>query len=211
MGHPVFARVYDHLVVPSLQRMGFDELRGELLAGLAGTVVEVGAGEGANLALHPDTVTRVVAVEPEPHLRRQALARAAELDDPRLEVVDGDAARLPLGDGEADAVVFCLVLCTLPVGPALAEARRVLRPGGEVRFLEHVADPEPGWRRRLQRATDPVRSALLGGCHAGRDTVAAFEAAGWAVHDLRRSTFPSGTRGLSSPIARGRAVPDRVW
>lgn len=207
MGHPVFARLYDRLAVPSLRSMGFDDLRRELLAGLTGTVVEVGAGEGSNLPLYPDAVTRVIAVEPEPHLRGKAEARARKLGDARVEVVDGDAARLPVATGEADAVVFCLVLCTLPVAEALAEARRVLRPEGEIRFLEHVVDPEPGWRRRLQRGADPLWSRLAGGCHQGRDTVAALEAAGWQLHDVRCQVFPPGSRSLSAPLARGRATP----
>jgi ubiquinone/menaquinone biosynthesis C-methylase UbiE len=203
MGHPVFARFYGRAVAPSLQREGMDLLRRRLLDGLRGTVVEVGAGEGANLALYPGAVERVVAVEPEPYLRARAVARAV----PRVEVLDGRAQSLPVGDGEADAVVFCLVLCTVPLDAALAEARRVLRPGGEVRFLEHVQDPEPGARRRAQRVLDATVWPLLGGgCHLSRDPVAALAGAGFEVTEVDRFRFPEGARGPSALSALGRAT-----
>lgn len=204
MGHPVFARVYDRWVVPALREQGMDDLRSRMLAGLRGTVVEVGAGEGSNFALYPAPVTRVVAVEPEPYLRRRARARS-QVEG--VQVVGGDAVALPVGDDTADALVFCLVLCTVPVEAALTEARRVLRPGGEVRFLEHVADPEPGPRRRRQARLDVLRPRLAGGCHLGRDTVAALGCAGFAVTALERIVFPAGSRALSAPMVLGRAVP----
>lgn len=202
MGHPIFARFYSRAVVPSLQREGIDDLRRLLLDGLHGTVVEVGAGEGSNFELYPAGVERVVAVEPEPYLRARAVARGVR----RVEVWEASAQSLPVGDGEADAVVFSLVLCTLPLDAALAEARRVLRPGGEVRFLEHVQDPQPGSRRRVQRALDAtVWPLLAGGCHLSRDPVAALQAAGFEVTALERFHFPERARGPSALSAMGRA------
>jgi ubiquinone/menaquinone biosynthesis C-methylase UbiE len=202
--HPVFARLYTRLIAPSLARQGGDDLRRRLLSGLSGAVVEVGAGDGANFPHYPGSVARVVAVEPEPHLRELAAARA----DERVLLRDAVAADLPVRDGEADAVVFCLVLCSVEdQSVALAEARRVLRPGGEVRFLEHVQDAEPGAVRRLQGVLDAtVWPRLCGGCHLGRDTEGAIERAGLEVVEIDRFGFPEGARGPSSSMILGRAV-----
>ena len=202
--HPVFARLYSRVFAPGFTRLGGDQLRRRTLAGLGGMVVEIGAGDGANFTHYPDAVTRLVAVEPEPWLRRHAEARAGE----RVEVVAGTGESLPLADGEADAVVSTLVLCSVAdEGTVLAEARRVLRPGGELRFLEHVQDHEPGPLRHLQRGLDAtVWPHLFGGCHCGRDTVGAIEAAGFEVADVDRFCFPPGSRSPVSPAVLGRAV-----
>lgn len=204
MGHPVFARLYSNLIVKAFEKQGGAQLRRRLLAGLSGTVVEVGAGDGANFPHYPAAVTRVVAVEPDPYLRERAGERATD----GVEVHDGDAARLPLGDGEADAVVFCLVLCSVPdADAALAEARRVLRPGGRLVLLEHVQAHDPGLTRRIQAGLDAtVWPHLFGGCHTGRDTVAAVQDAGFTFTELERFAFPDGSRLPMSPAILGTAV-----
>ena len=150
--HPLFARFYSRLVVPMMRRSGADAHRERLVSGLSGTVVEVGCGPGDNFALYPSEVTSVVAVEPEPFLRARAgeAAAAATGEPGRVGVVEGTADALPVADGSADAVVFSLVLCSVhDVPAALAEARRVLRPGGEIRVLEHVAAPDSPRMRRV--------------------------------------------------------------
>ncbi len=202
--HPIFARLYSRLVAPGIARHGGDELRRRNLAGLSGTVVEVGAGDGANFAHYPAEVERVVAVEPEAYLRRRAEVRA----DGRAELHAATAERLPLGDGEADAVVFSLVLCSVDQAAALAEARRVLSPTGELRFLEHVRADEPGAVRTFQRVLDAtVWPRLAGGCHLSRDTAGAIESAGFTITELDRFSFPEGARGPESEAIMGRAVP----
>lgn len=203
INHPLFARFYSRLVVPAMSRHGAEALRRRALAGLSGTVVEVGAGDGSNFALYPDEVDRIVAVEPEPYLREQASVRA----DQRVELRDAVADHLPVEDGEADAVVFSLVLCSVDQPTALAEARRVLRAGGELRVLEHVRSHEPGAMRSVQRALDAtVWPSLFGGCHSGRDTAAAVEQAGFRFTELDRLTFPEGSRGPEAAVILGRAV-----
>ncbi len=203
--HPVFARVYTRLR-PALDRQGALAHRRRLLAGLTGRVIEVGAGDGGNFACYPPEVTGVLAVEPEPYLREQATHRAAVAPVP-VEVVDGLAQRLPAADGTMDAAVASLVLCSVPdQAAALAELRRVLRPGGELRFFEHVAAETPGLRRAQAVADRTLWPLLLAGCHTGRDTVAAIAAAGFAVEEVDRFRFPAG--GLpapTSPHALGRA------
>ena len=201
--NPLFARLYSRILVPALAKRGGEDLRRRTLAGLAGTVVEVGAGDGANFHLYPDEVERIVAVEPEPYLRERASGHA----DERVELRDAVADHLPLSDGEADAVVFVLVLCTVDQDAALAEAHRVLRPGGELRFLEHVQAHDPGATRTVQRALDAtVWPRLFGGCHVSRDTAAAIERAGFEITEIERFTFPEGSRGPESAAIMGRAV-----
>ena len=203
--HPIFARVYTR-VRPAMDRQGALAYRRRLLAGLSGRVVEVGAGDGGNFAFYPPEVTGVLAVEPESYLRQQATSRAAVAPVP-VEVVEGVADRLPVADGSADAAVASLVLCSVPdQGAALAELRRVLRPGGELRFFEHVAADTPGLRRVQAVADRTLWPRVLAGCHTGRDTVAAIAAAGFAVEEVDRFRFPEG--GLpapASPHVLGRA------
>jgi ubiquinone/menaquinone biosynthesis C-methylase UbiE len=201
--HPLLARIYSRFVVPTITKHGGEELRRRTLAGLKGTVVEVGAGDGANFTLYPDEVERIVAVEPEPFLRERATGHA----DERVELRDAVASSLPVADGEADAVVFTLVLCTVDQQAALAEARRVLRPGGVLHFLEHVQAHEPGPARRVQRVLDAtVWPRLFGGCHVARDTAGAITDAGFTVTELERFAWPEGARGPQAPAIIGRAA-----
>jgi SAM-dependent methyltransferase len=173
-----------------------------LFAGLSGTVVEIGAGAGPNAAYLP-AGTRWLAVEPNvyfhPHLRR-----AAEASGLALEIVPGAAEALPLPDASADAVVSTLVLCSVadPMR-ALAEARRVLRPGGRLLFVEHVA-AEPGtWLRRLQGLLRGPWQVVADGCRPDRDTEAAIRAAGFAEVRVERFRAPLG---LAAPHIAGVAV-----
>ncbi len=188
-GRPGFARFYASLS-PWLDRAGTAEHRRRLLACLTGEVIEVGAGNGLNFAHYPDQVTRVLAVEPEPRLRELA-RRAAEAAPVPVEVVDGLAEQLPAKSGSFDGAVACLMLCSVPSqSAALAELRRVLRPGGQLCFFEHVQAGSAGMRR-VQRLLDAtVWPALCGGCHTGRDTAAAIEPAGFTIRALDRFSFP---------------------
>jgi SAM-dependent methyltransferase len=167
-------------------RRGGVEHRRRLLDGLSGRVLEVGAGDGRNFAHYPPAVTEVVAVEPEPTLR--ALAGRAPHAVP-VTVVAGVADELPAEDGSFDAAVVSLVLCSVPdQARALAELRRVLRPGGELRFYEHVvARRQP--RRALFGVADLAWPKLAAGCHLSRDTGAAIAAAGFTIERCERIEF----------------------
>jgi len=187
--HPLFARVYARLGAKA-EGKGQAEHRRELLTGLTGRVIEVGAGHGLNFPHYPDTVAEVVAVEPEPHLRGLASKTIANARVP-VTVVDGVADAIPAGDGEFDAAVACLMLCSVPdQARALAEFRRVLRAGGELRFYEHVLADTPALAR-AQRIGDKSRiwPLVAGGCHASRDTVQTIEAAGFEIEHCRRFPF----------------------
>jgi ubiquinone/menaquinone biosynthesis C-methylase UbiE len=186
--HPVFARFFDRL--SRLMEREVGEHRQELLAGLSGRVVEIGAGNGMNFQHYPGSVEEVVALEPEAYLRDKA-EQAARDAPVRVTVSDGLADPLPLQDTEFDGAIACLVLCTVPdPGRALAELRRVLKPGGELRFLEHVRSERPR-KARLQDRLD--RSGIWprvgGGCHCARDTVAAIEAGGFRIERSRSLDF----------------------
>lgn len=186
--HPIFAQVYvwlSHRMEPELAAH-----RRSLLAGLSGQVLELGAGNGMNFSHYPVEVTRVLAVEPEPHLRALAISAAARAPVP-VEVVDGVADRLPAGETSVDAAVTSLVLCSVPSQvSALAEIRRVLRPGGQLRFLEHVRARSTalGCAQRLLDRT--IWPGIAGGCHTHRDTAAAIRQAGFTIECLNPLRFP---------------------
>jgi ubiquinone/menaquinone biosynthesis C-methylase UbiE len=195
--HPLFARFYARMS-PLMER-GIGPYRARLLDGLHGRVLEVGAGAGANFVHYPAGVTEVLAVEPEAHLRHLA-ASAAEQAPVPVEVVDGVADRLPADDRSCDAAVACLVLCTVPdPDAALAELFRILRPGGQLRFFEHVRAGTPGGRRVQRIADATVWPLISGGCHTGRDTAAAIERAGFVIDRL--DTLSRTDTGMPPPAA----------
>lgn len=174
-GHRIFAALYDRMTAPA-ERAVLGAHRTVLVADLTGRVLDVGAGTGANLS-HYRAADAVIASEPDPAMRRRLLARATECAVP-LVVEDAGAEALPADDGSIDAVVFTLVLCTVPdPARALTEARRVLRPGGRLVALEHVVGHgRPAvWRRRLA----PLWTRVVAGCHLDRDTEAAVRTAGF--------------------------------
>jgi ubiquinone/menaquinone biosynthesis C-methylase UbiE len=205
VGHPVFARLYERMA-PSLDRAGGAAHRDELLAGRRGRVIEVGAGSGLCFAHYPNTVSEVVAVEPEPSLRRAAQS-AAQSVETAIAVVDGQAEQLPAAAAAFDAAVVSLVLCSVPdPGAALSEVRRVLRLGGELRFYEHVRSGDPG-QARLQDRVDWIWRHVVGGCHPNRDTVTTIDAAGFSISSCRRFDFrPCVLSAPASPHVIGRAV-----
>src|ERR1700736_3493006 len=152
VSHPIFARFWAWMS-PRLDRGGAADHRRRLLTGLAGRVIEVGAGNGLNFAHYPPGVTDVLAVEPEGHLRKIAKRNASDAPVP-VEVVAGGADHLPARDAGGGGGACSLVLCSVPdQARALREAHRVLKPGGELRFFEHVRAETPGLRR-TQRVLD---------------------------------------------------------
>jgi ubiquinone/menaquinone biosynthesis C-methylase UbiE len=191
---PRYARLYAAQAAKA-ERLGMAERRTQLLAGLSGRVLEIGAGTGLNFGRYPETVTEVVAVEPERHLR--AMAEAAPAAVP-VRVVAGVAERLPCGDEEFDAVVVSLALCSVAdPRQALTEARRVLERGGELRFLEHVASQRRsvGLVQRLADAT--LWPHVAGGCHLHRDTGSLITEAGFSIE--RCEAFPFGIPPFDPP------------
>jgi len=199
-GHPLFARCWSRIS----GTVGSDRQRSELLTGLSGRVIEIGAGDGRNFRHYPAEVTEVLAIEPEPYLRRLAGEAAARTQAP-ITVLDGTAERLPAQDGTVDYVVSSLLLCSVAdQGTALSETHRVLRSGGELRFFEHVL-AQGSLGRTLQGGLDSsgIWPLLGGGCHLSRDTVAAITGGGFTLERLRR--FSSGPGSLGLPFVLGVA------
>ena len=156
-GHPLFARYYAR-VSEAMETGGMAEYRRQALAGLTGTVIEIGAGNGLNFAHYPAGVTGVLAVEPDPYLRQAAEQQARQAPVP-VEVRDGVAERLPVADDSFDAAVVTMVLCSVADQRAvLGEIHRVVRPGGQLRFLEHVQAGTPGWTCSRNRSSPPGRT-----------------------------------------------------
>lgn len=206
VSHPLFARGYARLR-PAMDARGVGEHRRELLAGLTGRVVEVGAGDGSNFPHYPGEVNGVLAVEPEPYLRRRA-RQAAALAPVPVTVTAGVAERIPAATGSFDAAVAFLVLCSVTdPRAALGELQRVLRPGAQLRFFEHVEADAAGLRR-IQRVLDATVWPLLGGgCHTGRDTVASIEEVGFRIDRLTPLRVPDGRVTLpTTPHVLGLAT-----
>jgi ubiquinone/menaquinone biosynthesis C-methylase UbiE len=202
--HPVFARVYERLSAGA-EKHGEGDHRSELLRGLSGKVLEVGAGNGLNFRHYPSTVTKVIALEPEAYLRAAA-ERAASTALVPVEVIDAVAEDIPADDESFDGAVISLVLCSLPEPEAaLAEVRRVLKPEGELRFYEHVRAESPVVAR-VQRVMDKtIWPRLSGGCHAGRDSAAAIARAGFSIQSCKRFLFPACALVPLSPHVLGTA------
>ena len=199
VSNPVFARVFPRLS-QAMEAGGMAARRETLLAGLTEQVIDIGAGTGSSFSHYPAAVARVTAVEPEPRLRQIAAAAARTAPVP-VTVTDGLASALPAADASFDAAVVTFVLCTVPdQDAALAEIRRVLKPGGLLCFLEHVRADTAGLAR-IQRALEAtVWPHLFGGCHLSRDTTVAIERAGFSVRRLDRFLFPEARTPVSFHI-----------
>ncbi|MEU5879398.1 class I SAM-dependent methyltransferase [Spirillospora sp. NPDC047279] len=205
--NPKFARAYERASAAAEAR-GTGRYRDRLLAGLRGRVIEIGAGNGLNFPRFPAHVTEVVGVEPEDRLRRLAERAAAKAAVP-VRVVAADADDLPFEAGEFDAAVVSLVLCSMPDPVVtLGELRRVLKPGGEVRFFEHVRS-----RSRpaglVQDLITPLWSRIAGGCRPNRDTAASLERAGLIIEEIDRFSYRPARSMPSQPHILGRARSPR--
>jgi ubiquinone/menaquinone biosynthesis C-methylase UbiE len=202
--HPIAARLIER-TMRTAEKRGQGEHRRRMLTGLSGRLVELGAGSGINFRHYPDSVTEVVAVEPEAYLRGLAEQAAATAPVP-VQVVSGVSGDLPLEDASCDAGVACLVLCTVPDQQrALAELARVIRPGGELRFYEHVVSQRP-FGARLQRLADATFwPHLAGGCHRSRDTGQVIEGAGFRIESCDRFPFSPGPLLPADPHILGVA------
>jgi SAM-dependent methyltransferase len=174
------------------------DLRRKALAGLRGRVIEVGSGDGRSFEHYPPEVQRLLAVEPDPTARAAAMERARSAAIP-IEIVDGDAEALPAEDGSYDAAVVMGLLCSVPdPAAALAELRRVLVPGGELRFWEHVRSRNAAFRV-VQRSFDALFwTRALGGCRTTRDTESEIRAAGFELEALDRGFHSSSLATITS-------------
>jgi len=200
--HPLVASLYD-AVMALPERYVLGAHREFLAADASGRVLDIGAGTGGQFeafASRADDVTALHAVEPDPHMRQRAVGQAAGLDL-SVSLVGADAESLPYRDDSFDLVVASLVFCTIPdPGAALDEVARVLSPGGEFRFLEHVR--AHGTTGRLHDLAAPCWRAVAGGCHLNRRTGDRFQRDD-RFDLLEFDRFEAGA-GRALPLVRGR-------
>jgi ubiquinone/menaquinone biosynthesis C-methylase UbiE len=189
--------VYREQLVPRLidRACGTRELlewRTKVAAGLSGTVVEIGFGSGLNMAAYPTDVSMVYAVEPAEVARKLAVDRVAA-SPIHVEHIGLRGESIPLDDNSCDGALCTFTLCTIPdVMTALAEVRRVVKPGGRFHFLEHGRSPDAkvtSWQRRLE----PMQKRLFDGCHLTRDPAELVEAAGFRM-DHVESRYAAGPK-----------------
>lgn len=190
-----------YIVHAGCSSQAFSRMRQRMVPLATGVVVEIGFGSGLNLP-HYDAgkVTRVLGVDPDAAML--ALARRRQEGLPfALECLQARGEDLPLGDGCADTAVVAYALCTIPEPrAALAEVRRILKPGGRLVFLEH-GQAEPRWHRSLQDRLNGIWGALAGGCNLNRDPVGLVRDAGFELREARQERFPLGFWLLGSHCA----------
>ena len=199
-GHRWVAAVYDWFNSASEWRI-MHQYRPIIMGEATGRVLEIGIGTGFSLPYYRQA-DEVIGIEPDPHMLKQARERLAKLGLTTVELRPGRAEALPFEDSSFDAVVSSLVLCTVRDVPrSLAEAKRVLKPDGTFRFMEHVRSDE-SFMGTIQDWITPIWRWLAAGCHVNRRTEQAIAAAGFQIEQLWRLSVPPGQRlivGIARP------------
>lgn len=198
-----FAALYNPLLWRT-ERRGNAERRANLIAGARGTVVELGAGTGHNIAHYGDDVELILTEPHEPMARR--LERHLDRSEHEATVLRAPAEDLPLPDDCADTVVSTLVFCTVnDLDASLAEARRILKPGGRLLFIEHVAAEEGSRLHRWQQRAQGFWHGFACGCHTNRRTEAAIRESGFRIDELVNDRLEFDVP-LLHPLIWGRAI-----
>ena len=200
----LFAAMYDRMSRSS-EEAGVGEMRQRLLGDVSGDVLELGAGTGMNLSHYDEGLASLVLTEPEPAMLRRLQPKALK-QAPNAKVVQASAEDLPFEDASFDAVVSTLVLCGVDdQARALQEAKRVLRPGGRLLFIEHVRSDDP----KLARFQDRMNrlNHLLVGCDCNRQTLAAIEEQGFTVSKVEPTVLPKAPKFVRPAIVGVAAAP----
>jgi SAM-dependent methyltransferase len=197
-----FARIYDPVLWVG-ERVGMRGWRGELIRHARGVTLELGSGTGLNLSHYPDDLDELILTEPEPAMRAR-LERKLRRTGGSARVLGAPAERLPFADGSVDTVVSTLVLCTVESPDlALREVARVLRPDGQLLFLEHVRSESPTLAAWQDRLAGPWRR-FAEGCRCNRATIELIKACELRIDDVRNLTWRA-MPPIVRPLVAGRA------
>ena len=204
IGSRIFAKLYDRVLAPS-EEAGLSDRRARLLASAKGRVLELGAGTGLNLSHYPQSVESLALTEPDQQMALKLRSRAAAgVGEAFIEIVSAPAESLPFADSSFDAVVATLVLCTVKDPQvALAEVSRVLKPGGELLFIEHVRGV--GSTARWQRLVARPWAAVAGGCRCDRTTEMSINGSPLDLVEIEHGYMPKAAPFIR-PLIQGRAV-----
>lgn len=203
----VFALMYDRQMART-ERAGLSEFRKDLLAAAGGHVLEIGGGTGLNLPFYGQAVQSLTVTEPEPAMLRRLQRRAREQAS-AAKVLRAPAEDLPFDDGTFDVAVSTLVLCGVDDQPrALRELRRVLRPGGQLLFIEHVRSDDPGWARFQDRMNWFNRLVVC--CDCNRPTLGSIQRAGFTVTRVVHTAMPKAPKFVRPMIVGAATIPARV-
>jgi ubiquinone/menaquinone biosynthesis C-methylase UbiE len=198
-------RILPHLINLSMRNSDLVPYRKRIIAAAEGRVLEVGIGSGLNLPLYVSVVREIIGLEPSPKLVAMAKRAARESSSP-VTFIEGSAEAIPLERHDIDTVVTTWTLCTIPEAmQALAEMRRVLKPGGQLLFVEHGLAPEQNVRRWQDRVT-PLWKRIGGGCHLNRPIRSLIENAGFEITAIENSYLPKAPR-MMGYLYEGRARP----
>jgi ubiquinone/menaquinone biosynthesis C-methylase UbiE len=198
----VFAAIYDRINRRG-EKLTVDRLRGKLAANARGRTLEIGAGTGANIPHYPDDIDELILAEPFEPMRRRLDCKLRERGS-SAATLDASAEALPLDDESVDTVVSTLVLCTVDFPDrALGEVARVLRPDGQLPFIEHVRSHSPRLSRWQDRLETPWRH-FAAGCRCNRDTIASIAASGFSTE--HEDALWKGGAPIVAPLVTGGAV-----
>jgi ubiquinone/menaquinone biosynthesis C-methylase UbiE len=202
-----FAMMYDRQMAKT-EKAGLAAFRERLLAGVAGDVLEIGGGTGTNLPCYGPAVSSLTMTEPQPPMLRR-LQRKVREHAPATKVLRAPAEDLPFDDHTFDAVVSTLVLCGVDDQPrALRELRRVLRPGGQLLFIEHVRSDDPGTARLQDRMNWLNRLVVC--CDCNRPTLGSIQEAGFTITQVEHMALPRAPKFVSPAIMGSATAPARV-
>lgn len=197
------SKIYDRFMADT-EQAALGQWRRELLSQAGGKVLEVGAGTGVNLPLYPSEVSELVITEPDRHMRARLQEKGVL--PVRAKMVADAVGQLRMDDASIDTVVCTLVLCSVDDQPAaLKDLFRVLRPGGKLLFIEHVAAESNPERLAWQRRIEPVWKRIAGNCHLTRNTAAEIERAGFELGSVQRESMRKALPWVR-PSVRGVAV-----